>query len=76
MLRATLEGMAFIQKPANHEAVVKSLVRHLRLSTPKEAESGYEVLQWLYSIEVRHNVKGIQNMRPCASLSRNIEKPQ
>ena len=63
VLRGTLEGVAFIQKPANHEAVIKSLARHLRLSSVKEAESGYEVLQWLYSTDIRPNVKGIQNMQ-------------
>ena len=55
VLRGTLEGVAFIQKPGNHEAVVKSLARHLRLSSAKEAESGYEVLQWLYSMDIRPN---------------------
>jgi len=35
----------------------------LRLSTIKEAESGYEVLQWLYNVDIRPKLKGIQNMR-------------
>jgi hypothetical protein len=38
-------------------------MRHLRLSSAKEAENGYEVLQWLYSMEIRPNLKGIQNMQ-------------
>ena len=63
VLRGTLEGVAFIQKPANREAALKSLTRHLRLSSVKEAESGYEVLQWLYGFDVRPNLKGIQNMQ-------------
>jgi NitT/TauT family transport system substrate-binding protein len=63
ILRGTLEGVAFIQKPANRDAALKSLTRHLRLSSVKEAESGYEVLQWLYSLDFHPNLKGIQNMQ-------------
>lgn len=63
VLRGTFEAVAFIQKPANREVVVKSLMRHLRLPNIKEAENGYEVLQWLYSFDIHPNVKGIQNMQ-------------
>jgi NitT/TauT family transport system substrate-binding protein len=63
VLRGTLEGVAFIQKPANRDAALKSLTRHLRLSSSKEAESGYEVLQWLYSLDIHPNLRGIQNMQ-------------
>ena len=63
VLRGTIEAVAFIQKPGNRETVVRSLARRLRLSSSKEAESGYEVLQWLYSLDIRPNLKGIQNMQ-------------
>jgi ABC-type nitrate/sulfonate/bicarbonate transport system substrate-binding protein len=63
VLRGTLEGVAFIQKPANRDVVLKSLTRHLRLASVKEAESGYEVLQWLYSFDIHPNLRGIQNMQ-------------
>lgn len=63
MLRGTVEGVTFIQKPGNRDAALKSLTRHLRLSSVKEAESGYEVLQWLYNVDTRPNLKGIQNMQ-------------
>jgi ABC-type nitrate/sulfonate/bicarbonate transport system substrate-binding protein len=63
VLRGTLEGVAFIQNPANREIAIKSLARHLRLASMKEAESGYAVLQWLYNLDVRPNLKGIQNMQ-------------
>ena len=63
VLRGTLEGVAFIQKPGNRDAALKSLSRHLRLSSIKEAESGYEVLQWLYNLDIHPNLKGIQNMQ-------------
>jgi len=63
VLRGTLEAVAFIQKQANRDAAVKSLMRRLRLSSAKEAENGYEVLQWLYNVDIRPNLKGIQNMQ-------------
>jgi ABC-type nitrate/sulfonate/bicarbonate transport system substrate-binding protein len=63
VLRGTMEAIAFIQNPANRDIVVKSLARRLRLSSTREAESGYEVLQWLYALDVRPNVEGIQNMQ-------------
>ncbi|HLN87492.1 MAG TPA: hypothetical protein VK200_13545, partial [Candidatus Limnocylindrales bacterium] len=63
VLRGTLEGVAFIQKPGNRDTALKSLTRHLRLSNMKEAESGYEVLQWLYSLDIHPSLRGIQNMQ-------------
>jgi len=72
VLRGTLEGVAFIQKPANREAAVRSLMRHLRLSSAKEAENGYEVLQWLYNVDIRPNLKGIQNMQRLLAVTNPI----
>jgi NitT/TauT family transport system substrate-binding protein len=75
VLRGTLEGVAFIQKPANREVTLKTLTRHLRLSNVKEAESGYDVLQWLYSFDIRPNLQGIQNMqRLLAVTNSNVLK--
>ena len=72
VLRGTLEGVAFIQKPANREAAIRSLMRHLRLSSVKEAENGYEVLQWLYNVDIRPNLKGIQNMQRLLAVTNPI----
>jgi len=58
-----LESVAFIQNPANRDVALKSLVKNLRLSNTKEAENGYEVLQWLYSLDIKPQLKGIQNMQ-------------
>ena len=63
VLRAVLESVAFIQNPTNREAALRSLAKNLRLTSTKEAESGYDVLQWLYSLDIRPNLKGIQNMQ-------------
>jgi len=42
--RATVEGTAFIHKPANKEIVMKSLGRNLRLSKPEQMEKAYQGL--------------------------------
>ncbi len=63
VLRGALEAVAFVQDPTHKEVVLKSLAKNLRLASTKDAESGYEVLQWLYNLDVRPSVKGIQNMQ-------------
>jgi NitT/TauT family transport system substrate-binding protein len=62
VLRGVVDSVSFIQNPGKRDTVVKSLSKNLKIKTA-EAESGYEVLQWLYSFDVRPNVKGIQNMQ-------------
>ena len=42
--RATVEGVAFIHKPANKEIVVRSLGRNLRLSGAERLENAYQGL--------------------------------
>ena len=42
--KATVEGVAFIHKPANKEIVLKSLGRNLRLSKPDQMEKAYQGL--------------------------------
>ncbi len=64
-----MESVAFTQNPANRQVVLRLLTRKLRLKSPKEAESGYEVLQWLYSLDARPNLKGIQNMQRLLSVT-------
>jgi NitT/TauT family transport system substrate-binding protein len=63
VLRGVLESVAFIQNPIHREVALKSLAKNLRLSSSKEAESGHDVLQWLYSLDIKPNLKGIQNMQ-------------
>lgn len=42
--RATVEGVAFIHRPANKEIVLKSLGRNLRLDKPERLEKAYQGL--------------------------------
>jgi len=63
VLEAVIEAVAFVKNPTHKGEVLKSLAKNLRLPSTKDAESGYEVLQWLYNLDVRPNPKGIQNMQ-------------
>jgi len=69
VLRGVIEAIAFIQNPAHKDVVVRSLAKNLRLTNTKEAESGYEVLQWLYNLDIHPSVKGIQNMQRLLALT-------
>ena len=61
-MRGFADTVAFIHKPANKEAVIKSLVKNLRLKSPQDAEIGYSALQWLYNLDIKPTIPGIQNM--------------
>jgi len=63
VLRGVLDAVAFIQTPVRKEVVMKSLMKNLRLSDAREAESGYNALQWLYSLDVTPEMTGIKNMQ-------------
>ncbi len=62
VLRGVVDSIAFIQNPEKRDVVVKSLSKNLKIKTV-EAESGYDVLQWLYSFDIRPNAKGIQKIQ-------------
>src|SRR5262245_62735184 len=40
--KATIEGVAFVHKPANKEIVLRSLASNLRLSKPEQVEKAYQ----------------------------------
>lgn len=50
------------------QLVVKSLMKNLRLKNPQDAEIGYQSLQWLYSLDIKPTVPGIQNMARLLAL--------
>jgi ABC-type nitrate/sulfonate/bicarbonate transport system substrate-binding protein len=62
LMRGFVETVAFIRKPLNKELVVRSLMKNLRLKNPQDAEIGYQALQWLYHLDVKPTIPGIQNM--------------
>ena len=69
LMRGFVETVAFIHKPGNKETVVKSLVKNLRLKSAQDAEIGYAALQWLYNIDIKPTIPGIQNMARFLALS-------
>jgi hypothetical protein len=68
-MRGFVETVAFIHKPTNKEAVTKSLVKNLRLKSTQDAEIGYAALQWLYSLDIKPTLPGIQNMARFLALT-------
>ena len=44
VVKATVEGVAFVHKPPNREIVLKSLARNLRLSKHEQVEKAYQNL--------------------------------
>jgi NitT/TauT family transport system substrate-binding protein len=69
LMRGFVETVAFIQKPANREVVLKSLVKNLRLKSSLDAEIGYGALQWLYNLDIKPTIAGIQNMARFLALT-------
>lgn len=69
LMRGFVDSVAFIHKPSNKEAVLKSLTKNLRLKNVQDAETGYEALQWLYSVDVKPTIVGIRNMHRLLALT-------
>jgi ABC-type nitrate/sulfonate/bicarbonate transport system substrate-binding protein len=69
VLRGVLDAVAFVQNPARKDVVIKSLMKNLRLSDAREAESGYNALQWLYNLDVEPEMTGIKNMQRLLAIT-------
>ena len=69
VLRGVLESVAFVHNPARKEVVLKSLMKNLRLSNVREAESGYDALQWLYNLDITPTLTGIRNMQRLLAIT-------
>jgi ABC-type nitrate/sulfonate/bicarbonate transport system substrate-binding protein len=61
-LRAMVEATKFIGNPENKAAVIRSLVRELRLSRTEGAEAGYEMMKILYDRRIYPNADGLRNV--------------
>ena len=61
-LRATVETIAFINKPDNKSVVMRSLARGLRLQKLEDAESGYEMMKTLYDRRIYPSTDGLRNV--------------
>jgi S-adenosylmethionine:diacylglycerol 3-amino-3-carboxypropyl transferase len=57
-----VETIRFINTPDNKPAVVRSLVRGLRLSKAEDAETGYEMMKILFDRRIYPNKDGLRNV--------------
>ena len=68
-MRGFAETVAFIHKPANKEIVIKSLVKNLRLEEAPRSGDRLQALQWLYNVDIKPTIPGIQNMARFLALT-------
>ena len=61
-LRAMVETIKFINNPENKAAVIRSLMRTLRLQKMEDAEAGYEMMKILYDRRIYPNAEGLRNV--------------
>jgi ABC-type nitrate/sulfonate/bicarbonate transport system substrate-binding protein len=61
-LRAMVETIAYVNNPNNKNAVVKTLVKELRLGKIEDAQAGYEMMRTLYDKKIYPNVEGLRNV--------------
>ncbi len=74
-LKAMLETIAFINKPDNKAAVIRSLIRALRLQKAEDAEAGYEMMKTLYDRRIYPNTEGLRNvLRLLGKTNENIRR--
>ena len=69
LMRGFADTVSFIHKPANKETVTKSLAKNLRLRNLQDAETGYQTLQWIYNLDIKPTLPGVQNMARFLALS-------
>jgi NitT/TauT family transport system substrate-binding protein len=61
-LRAMVDSIAFINKPENKSAVMKSLAKGLRLAKLEDAAAGYDMMKILFDRRIFPNVEGLRNV--------------
>ena len=62
VIRALLDGVAFIRIPENKPQVVKSLAKGLRLKRIEDAEEGYQSMLGLYEKKIYPSADGVRNV--------------
>jgi hypothetical protein len=62
VIRALLDGVAFIRIPENKTQVVKSLAKGLRLKRIDDAEEGYQSMLSIYERKIYPSVDGVRNV--------------
>jgi hypothetical protein len=62
VIRALLDGVAFIRIPENKPQVVKSLAKGLRLKRIDDADEGYQSMLSIYERKIYPSVDGVRNV--------------
>jgi ABC-type nitrate/sulfonate/bicarbonate transport system substrate-binding protein len=62
VIKALLDGVAFIRNPENKSQVLRSLVKGLRLKRIEDAEEGYQSMLGLYERKIYPSVNGVRNV--------------
>jgi ABC-type nitrate/sulfonate/bicarbonate transport system substrate-binding protein len=63
LVKGMVEGVAFIQSPRNKREVMRVLKKHLRLSTDEDAETSYNALRTVSSLEVAPDPEAWKNIQ-------------
>ena len=63
VLKAVVEGLAFVKSPAHKSTVLKTLMNRLRLSDLSVAEEGYRYLQRDLDVSLVTPLEGLQNLQ-------------
>ena len=75
IIKGTLDAVRFIAKPDNKTAVTQTIMSHLRLSRPEEAEASYRVIQNLYSNDLLPQAAGVKKIHQILSRANpNLRK--
>jgi ABC-type nitrate/sulfonate/bicarbonate transport system substrate-binding protein len=75
IIKGTLDAVRFIAKPENKAAVTQTIMSHLRLSRPEEAEVSYQVIQNLYSNDLVPRAAGVKKIHQILSKANpNLRK--
>jgi ABC-type nitrate/sulfonate/bicarbonate transport system substrate-binding protein len=61
VLRSLVEAIAFIQSPANKEAVTRTLAKSLQMARAEDAAEGYERMKTIYDKRIFPTSEGIRN---------------
>jgi ABC-type nitrate/sulfonate/bicarbonate transport system substrate-binding protein len=75
IIKGTLDAVRFIAKPENKPVVTQTIMSHLRLSRPEEAEASYRVIQTLYSNDLVPQAAGVKKIHQILSRANpNLRK--
>jgi hypothetical protein len=63
LVKGMVEGVVYIQSPRNKREVMAVLKKHLRLSTDEDAETSYNALRTVSSLDVAPDPEAWKNIQ-------------